>query len=96
MFHADLDQLADLLDDLARGHDALELLASELARDLARLHGRWDGSAASAHLAAQADWDTGFAAMRSALQSMRAAGATARDNYTAAAHANVVMWDQVA
>lgn len=96
MFHADLDQLADLLDDLAGGHDALELLAAELARDLARLHDRWDGSAASAHLAAQVDWDAGFAAMRSALKAMRAAAAAARGNYTAAACANVAMWDQVA
>ena len=95
MFHADLDQLAGLLDDLARDHEALELRAEELSRDLARLHGRWDGAAASAHLVAQADWDAGFAAMRSALRSMRAAAATARDNYAGAAGANVAMWEQV-
>lgn len=96
MFHADLDQLADLLDELTRDDDAMELMAADLARDLARLHERWDGSAASAHLAAQAEWDAGFAAMRSALRSMRAVAATARDNYAGAAEANVAMWDQVA
>ncbi len=95
MFHADLDQLADLLADLARGHEGLELQATTLAHDLARLHERWDGSAAAAHLVAQADWDAGFATMRSALRSMHAAAATARDNYEGAAATNITMWEQV-
>lgn len=95
MFHADLDHLSDLLGDLAREHGALALLADELADDLTRLHERWDGEAAAAHLAAQADWDAGFAAMRAALASMRSAAATARDNYAAAARSNVVMWERV-
>jgi WXG100 family type VII secretion target len=95
MFHADLDDLSDLLADLAREHAAMEVLADKLAHELALLHGRWDGAAAHAHLAAQADWDAGFAAMRTALVAMRSAAATARDNYLGAARSNVVMWEQV-
>lgn len=95
MLHADLDHLADLLDGLARDHASLEQLADELDRDLAVLHERWDGAAATAHVAAQADWDAGFAAMRSALTSMRDVAAKARDNYVGAAEANLAMWEQV-
>lgn len=95
MLHADLDQLAALLDGLARDQASLEQLADERGRDLALLHERWDGAAATAHVAAQADWDAGFAAMRSALTSMRDVVTKARDNYVGAAETNLAMWKQV-
>ena len=91
-FRADLDELADVIECLAAGHRELESFAAGLVRDLADLHGVWDGVSAEAHLAAQARWDDGFAAMREALADLRAVASAARLNYAAAAAANQSEW----
>lgn len=94
-FHADLDQLREVVDRLAARHDALADLDEVLTREVALLHETWDGAAASAHLVAQAGWEQGFASMRAALADLRAAAATAQENYVGAAEANVAMWRHV-
>jgi WXG100 family type VII secretion target len=94
-FRADLDELADVIGRLASGRDELESSAAVLARDLADLHGRWDGHGARAHLAAQARWDDGFATMREALADLRAVALAARLNYAAAASANQSEWGRL-
>lgn len=94
-FHADLDQLLDVVDRLAVEHTELEALAARLERELGLLHDTWDGAAAAAHVVAQGRWDEGFAAMRAALADMRAAADAARDNYTGAAETNAAMWGRL-
>ena len=73
VYAVDADDLASLVDDLARSHAALADLATDLDRRIADLHCSWDGQAATAHTVAQASWDEGFAGMREALTRMRQA-----------------------
>lgn len=94
-FRADLDELADVIGCLTSGHAELEAFAACLVRDLADLHGMWDGISAEAHLTAQARWDDGFAAMREALADLRAVASVARSNYAAAASANQSQWGRL-
>ena len=95
-FAVDLDQLDEVIERLRLHHDHLESLDARLVVAVRRLHDDWSGAAADAHTDAQAHWDAGFAAMRSALAGMRAAADVARDNYRAAAEANVALWREVA
>lgn len=94
-FRADLDELTDVIGCLAAGHRELESFAARLAGDLDDLHAAWDGRGAQAHLAAQARWDEGFAAMRQALADLRAVASAAQLNYAAAAAANRSEWGQL-
>jgi WXG100 family type VII secretion target len=94
-FRADLDELAEVIGCLAAGHAELEMFAARRVRDLADLHAAWDGRGAQAHLAAQARWDDGFAAMREALADLRAVASAARSNYAAAASANRSHWGRL-
>ena len=94
-FQADLDQLADVIGRLADGHAELETFAARLVRDVTELHATWDGRASHAHLAAQARWDDGFAAMREALADLHAVADVARRNYAAAAAANLSEWGRL-
>ncbi len=95
-FAVDLDQLDEVIGRLRLHHDLLESLDVRLTIAVRKLHDDWAGAAADAHADAQAQWDAGFAAMRSALGGMRAAAEVARDNYEAAAKANVALWREVA
>jgi len=95
-FAVDLDQLDEVVGRLRLHHDHLEALDARLTVAVRRLHEDWSGAAADAHTDAQAQWDAGFAAMRSALAGMRAAAEVARDNYHAAAEANVALWRELA
>lgn len=95
-FRVDLDELAGVVTSLARRQRSLEALAARLAGDVRRLQEEWDGVAAEAHAAAQAEWDAGCAAMREALADLRAAAAAAGDHYDGAVAANVAMWRELA
>ncbi len=94
-YSLDVDDLATVIDDLARCHTALSELAVDLERRISELHLAWDGQAAQAHRRAQASWDQGFREMRHALARMRQAADTAHSNYTSAAAANHQLWEQV-
>lgn len=91
-FRADLDAMDDVVLRLRATSAELEEMASRLDLRIAVLHEQWDGSAAAAHLAAQAHWSEGFADMRAALSDMRSVADTARDNYVRAAETNLTMW----
>ncbi|MGH3347743.1 MAG: WXG100 family type VII secretion target [Nocardioides sp.] len=95
-FQVDLDLLDEVIHHLARHHDRLEAVAARLTVTVGRLPDDWTGAAADAHTGAQAQWDTGFAAMRSALADMRAAAEVAHGNYGAAAEVNVALWREIA
>jgi len=95
-FAVDLDQLDAVIGRFRLHHDHLESLDARLVAAVRRLHDDWSGAASDAHADAQAQWDAGFAAMRSALAGMRAAAEVARDNYHAAAEANVALWRELA
>jgi WXG100 family type VII secretion target len=94
-FGVDLDLLDETVAELERCGDDLDGLLDEVARQLSALHLTWAGVAADAHEGAQAEWETGFLAMREALAGMRTAGRSAHANYRDAAATNLRMWDQV-
>ena len=94
-FTVDVDQLNDTVDRIAASGAILHDLADRLSARIAALHLTWAGAAAEAQLAAQAEWEAGFADMREALGRIRAAALAAHANYTSAADANLRMWEQV-
>lgn len=91
---ADLDEMAAVVDRLAARSAELEHLVGRLARQLDSLSS-WSGLASAAHTDARAPWDSGFAAMRGALASMRATLAHAHDQYAAAAAHNLALWQEL-
>jgi WXG100 family type VII secretion target len=95
VFEIDADELLHVVDRMASCGSTLQSLAADLERRLSALHLTWQGEAAEAHRLAQAAWGDGLAEMREGLARMRGAAHTAHDNYTAAATANLRMWEQV-
>ena len=89
---ADLDALSELVDRLMRFTTLAEQLGDELDARVRALHADWVGAASSEHRAAHARWATGADEMRAGLEALSSAVATARENYAAAAGANVRMW----
>jgi len=85
----DLDATVALLTDTERAFD--ERL-DDVRRAVAHLHLRFEGLSAQAHLAAQQEWEGGFARMREALGELRAAARGAHDNYRGAVEVNLRMW----
>ncbi len=95
IFGVDLEELLATVDALGRCGEALDELLSEVVARVGVLQDGWDGRAADAQAAAQADWEAGFRGMREGLATMRAAGASAHGSYRSAADTNVRMWEQV-
>ena len=95
-FQVDLDLLDEVVRRLRQHHEHLEEVDGRLTVMARRLHDEWAGVAADAHTDAQARWDAGFAAMRSALADMRAAAEVAHGSYRTAAEANVALWRAIA
>jgi WXG100 family type VII secretion target len=95
-FAVDLGQLDEVIGRLRLHHEHLDSIDARLTVAVRRLHDDWSGVAADAHTDVHAQWDAGFAAMRSALTGMRAAAEVARDNYHAAVEANVALWRELA
>lgn len=94
-YSVDLDELAVVLERMARCHAALQGLAGDVEAEVAALHADWSGLAREAHGGHHAGWSAGFTAMREALGVMRSAGRAAHDHYLAATDANLAMWRQV-
>jgi WXG100 family type VII secretion target len=94
-YSLDADDLASVIDEIARGHAALNELAADLDRRIRDLHLTWDGESAQAHRLAHANWDQAFGEMRDALARMRQAADTAHRNYSSAAAVNHQLWEQV-
>jgi len=95
VFAVDVDELSHAIDRMAACGSALHELAGDLERRVASLHISWHGEAATAHQAAQVEWEHGFITIREALTTMRNAARVAHDNYTAAVEANMRQWEQV-
>jgi len=95
VFTVDAHQLSHMVDELAACSETLHQIAAELERRISALHLAWDGAAAGAHRAAQAEWQEGLRDMREALDQMRAAARVAHTNYTSAADTNLRMWQQI-
>ncbi|CAN5170331.1 hypothetical protein BH09ACT12_BH09ACT12_16090 [soil metagenome] len=92
-YSVDLDQLADTVAGLVRCQEACDEALDDVVRQIARLHGSWEGQAAAAQAEAQERWESGFATMRDGLATMRSAADTAHGNYRAAIDANLAMWE---
>jgi len=94
-FGVDLDQLDEVIAEMATCGEALDALLDEVSLRVETLHTTWSGAAALAQEEAQAEWAAGFRQMRDALASMRAAGQVAHRSYGDAAATNLRMWEQV-
>jgi ESAT-6 family protein len=95
VFTVDADELSHAVDRMTACGSALHELAAELERRVASLHLSWQGEAATAHQAAQSEWEHGFRTIREALATMQDAARLAHGNYTAAVEANLQQWGQV-
>ncbi|MCW2815440.1 MAG: hypothetical protein JWN84_2895 [Nocardioides sp.] len=95
-FTVDAGELDAVIGDIERTEAALSTLTDDVERQIRALHQVWEGLAAEAQVAAQAEWNAGMLAMREAVADLRAAARTAHGNYTRAAEANVAMWEGLA
>ena len=91
-YAVDLDLLLETIDTLARCEDACDDGLDRVSARVRALHGAWSGRTAEAQLAAQAEWESGFALMREGLAEMRQSAAVAGANYRGAVETNVRMW----
>jgi WXG100 family type VII secretion target len=91
-FRVDPQALADAVQRMAEFQRYAESTITEIDSLVSNLHASWSGEAAAAHAEAHQRWARGEAMMREALARLRAAGATAHDNYTGAMSTNLAMW----
>ena len=94
-FVADLDEISAVVRSLAACERRLATLADDLSRAQSVGQEHWDGVAADAEATGYAGWHAGCAAMREALDRMRAAADRARSQYSATADLNLALWRQV-
>ncbi len=91
-FLVDLGELDAVIGDMERTERELQQLTDDIERQIRALHEVWEGQAAVAQRAAQAEWDQGMREMRQALVEIRGAARRAHGNYTSAAEANTSTW----
>lgn len=94
-YAADLPLARDVISSVAAVEAELDEVVVDLRWRVARLHSTWAGTAAAAHLEAQATWEEAYREMHAALGAMRRAVRTASLNYAEAASDNAAMWSQV-
>jgi WXG100 family type VII secretion target len=94
-YAVDLPLACEVVSSLTAVEGELDEVVVDLRWRVARLHETWAGTAAAAHLDAQASWEASYREMHAALAAMRAAVRTASDNYAGAASSNAAMWSQV-
>lgn len=90
----DLEQLAELIERMARFQHELIRLGDHVEARAQRLHESWIGRAAVEYAQAQARWAAGAAEVHDALVTLRAVAVTAHANFAAATLANRRMWAQ--
>lgn len=95
VFTIDTDDLDAVISDVQATENALESLTNDLEKQIAALQSVWEGLAADAQAEAHRTWEEGMRGMRAALAELRASARTAHTNYTAAADANVTMWESL-
>lgn len=93
MTHAvHFEQLSEVIEQLTRISTELDETLSDADATSRRLHGTWDGDAASAHTMAHTLWSDESREMATALMEMRSLLRGAHENYSAAVDANTKMW----
>ena len=95
VFTIDLSDLDAVISDVQATENALESLTDDLEKQVAALQAVWEGLAAEAQAEAHKTWEDGMRGMRAALADLRASARTAHTNYTAAADANLTMWESL-
>lgn len=95
VFTIDTDDLDAVIADVQATENALETLTNDLEKQVAALQSVWEGLAADAQAEAHRTWEEGMRGMRAALAELRASARNAHTNYTAAASANVTMWESL-
>jgi ESAT-6 family protein len=91
-FAVDIELLQDVVDRMAAFENGLDERLAEVDARISRLHHVWTGAAAAEQARAHREWLAGAQQMREAVAALRAIGATAHANYTAAIAANRQMW----
>ncbi len=91
-FSVDLEQLEELVSQMARFGHALESVQTDVQSRMNRVHAVWRGVAADEHAAAYARWHDGSTDLHQALQTMRTIAATAHENYSSAIRVNTALW----
>ena len=91
-FSVDLEQLDELVVQLARFGRALESVQGDVRSRMNRVHAVWRRVAADEHAAAHAQWRSGSVDVHEALQAMRSIASTAHENYAAAIRVNRALW----
>lgn len=93
-FRVSPDQLADVIDQIARFDQHLDEALEQVDAKVDRLHTTWVGAAATEHNAAHEKWKHGAEQMRAGLETMRKNADIAHGNYAGAVAANTAMWGQ--
>jgi WXG100 family type VII secretion target len=91
-FVVEFDLLQEVVDRMAAFESGLEQRLADVDARIARLHQSWSGAAAAEQARAHREWVSGARQMREAIATLRAIGATAHGNYSAAIVANRQMW----
>lgn len=91
-FTVDLQALLSAVDQMSQFEGQLEQSLARAKASVESLGQSWQGEAASAQQAAQAQWNSGAEELRAALAQLRDIAEKAHANYNDAASMNTRMW----
>jgi WXG100 family type VII secretion target len=91
-FTADLEAMLAAVDQMSQFEGQLEQSLARAKASVESLGLSWQGDAASAQQAAQAQWNSGAEELRAALGQLRDIAEQAHANYSQAAQMNKRMW----
>jgi WXG100 family type VII secretion target len=91
-FTADLEAMLAAVDQMSQFEGQLEQSLARAKASVESLGLSWQGDAASAQQAAQAQWNSGAEELRAALGQLRDITEQAHANYSQAAQMNTRMW----
>lgn len=94
-YDVDLGELRATVAELAACQRDLLRLGSDIDHVHGGLHAGWSGRASDAHATAYTSWREECAEMVTALAALRGIVLAADEHYSAAAAANVALWEQV-
>lgn len=90
-YRVELQELLAFVETLQAFEQQGETIAARVDGQIADLHTRWSGDAATAHQAHHDEWKAAATHMREALVQLREAAHTAHRNYTEAVQLNIAM-----
>jgi WXG100 family type VII secretion target len=91
-FTVDLEALLAAVDQMSQFENQLEQSLARAKASVESLGPYWDGDAAGAQQAAQAQWNSGAEELRAALGQLRDIAEQAHANYSGASANNTRMW----